>query len=250
MAITGRGSYPLASTWFRKKLKSSLSPLAKVVYTDDTDSTEVTIFNDWFFQASSPSTTYTLTAQSGVYNVTGQSINLYRNRSLSLSSGLYTLVGQSATVWHHRVLVAQGGNYSYTGQSVDITYIPSSAVYTLTVQSGTYTLSGQSAVISRHRYLSASSGSYLITGQDVSIFKHRLLSASSGTYTFTGQSAVITWSMVGGAVWPVPSQVLLGTVYGPTGSEYTGTLDVLGIKYDISTGQLVKPINDKVVMTL
>jgi hypothetical protein len=28
----------------------------------------------------------------------------------------------------------------------------------------------------------------------------------------------------GGAVWPSPSQVALGIVYGPTGTEYTGTL--------------------------
>ena len=214
MAVTGKGSYPLNSTWFRKKLRGSLSPIAKTIYVSDTDTTESTIFTDWFFQASGPVTAYTLTAQSGVYNVTGQSINLYRNRSLTASAGTYGLSGQSITVLHNRVLVAQGGIYSYTGQSVDITYVPSSAVYTLTAQSGTYTLSGQSAVISRHRYLSASSGSYLITGQDVSIFKHRLLSASSGTYTLTGQPAVITWSTVGGAVWPLPSQVLFGTVYG------------------------------------
>lgn len=215
----------------------------------DANGIAVSSISSAFWEAAS-NTTYTLTAQSGIYNVTGQSINLYRNRSLSLSSGLYTLVGQSATVLHHRVLVAQGGNYSYTGQSVDITYIPSSAVYTLTAQSGTYTLSGQSAVISRHRYLDASSGSYLITGQDVSIFKHRLLSASAGSYSLIGQAVVITWSTAGGAVWPLPSQVLLGTTYGPTGSEYTGTLDVFGVKYDITTGQLIKPINDKVVMTL
>lgn len=28
----------------------------------------------------------------------------------------------------------------------------------------------------------------------------------------------------GGPVWPLPSQVLAGITYGPTGADYTGTL--------------------------
>ena len=28
----------------------------------------------------------------------------------------------------------------------------------------------------------------------------------------------------GGEVWPDPSQVAIGVTYGPTGSEYTGTM--------------------------
>jgi hypothetical protein len=40
-------------------------------------------------------------------------------------------------------------------------------------------------------------------------------------------------------------------VYGP-GGIYTGTADVVtkDVKIDITTGMLVKPITDKVVMTL
>ena len=39
-----------------------------------------------------------------------------------------------------------------------------------------------------------------------------------------------TDASVGGPIWPLPTQVLLGVVYGPTGTEYTGTLSGGGSK--------------------
>lgn len=201
----------------------------------------------WEVQSSN---TYTLVAQGGSYSINGQQISILHHKSLTANGGVYLLTGSNVSILRHRNLTAQSGVYTYTGQSVNITYIPSATVYTLTALSGTYTLSGQMATLLKHKYLIAGSGAYSVIGQDVTILHHRQLNVSSGSYTLNGRPATITWSSVGGAVWPLPSQVLLGTVYGPTGSEYTGTLDVLGVKYDISTGQLVKPINDKVVMTL
>jgi hypothetical protein len=51
-------------------------------------------------------------------------------------------------------------------------------------------------------------------------------------------------------LYPLPSQVLLGVVYGP-GGIYTGTLAAYddSIKLDIATQRLVKVINSKVVIS-
>lgn len=56
----------------------------------------------------------------------------------------------------------------------------------------------------------------------------------------------------GSGVYPPPYQVLLGVNYGPTGVEYTGTLEVFDktLKYNISEGTFVKPLTNKVVMSL
>jgi hypothetical protein len=50
--------------------------------------------------------------------------------------------------------------------------------------------------------------------------------------------------------FPDPSNVKLGVVYGPTGTEYTGTLDIFGVKLNITTGDLVKPIGSKIVINI
>lgn len=125
------------------------------------------------------------------------------------------------------------------------------AVYTLTCQSGSYTVSGQSANILRHRNLSANSGSYSVNGQSVSILRHRRLTANAGAYVLNGQPVSIVWTPSAGVVWPSPSTVLLGIPYGPTGTEYTGTLD-LGKKFrlDISTGGVVMILDGKKVISV
>lgn len=170
--------------------------------------------------------------------------------TLTAQGGSYSFDGNSATLLKSKVLVAQGGTYNYSGQDVVITFSAGATVYTLTAQGGSYNLTGSSTTILKSKLLTASGGTYSTTGQSASIYKSKLITASGGVYNYTGSNAVITYATVGGAVWPLESQVLLGITYGPTGSEYVGTLDVLGIKYDIATGNLVKPINSKVVMTL
>lgn len=174
------------------------------------------------------STVYTLTAQQGSYTVTGTDSTISRNRYLNCSPALYTVSGQSADISRHRMLSAIAGSYSVTGQSVTITYISSGTVYTLACVSGNYS----------------------VTGQDVAILRHRNLAASVGQYSINGQSISITYTPIGGVYWPTPDQVLLGVYYGPNGNDYVGTLDIYGLKYDITSGKLVKPLNDKVVMTL
>lgn len=53
-----------------------------------------------------------------------------------------------------------------------------------------------------------------------------------------------------GIYWPDPSEVLAGVAYGPNGDDYVGTLDVKSLRYDINTGELVKPLFGRNVMSL
>lgn len=196
------------------------------------------------------SNAYTITAQGGNYSLTGSPANIFRNRVLTSQGGSYTISGQDIVItWTGTAtaynLICQGGSYSLTGSSVNVF-----RNRTLSATGGVYTSIGSSATISKSKVIVAQGGSYSLNGQSITLSRNRLLVVNGGSYSITGNTATITWATAGGAVWPSPSLVLLGTVYGPTGSEYTGTLDLFGIKYDITTGQLVKPINDKVVMTL
>lgn len=190
-------------------------------------------------------TNYTLTALGGAYTLTGGTALLARNRVLVSSGGSYSYSGSSASIARNRVLTSSGGSYSYTGSSASLLR----SKY-LSATGGVYSVTGATANIFKSKRLVASGGSYVYTGNTITLKRSKYLNVSGGSYSLVGSSANITWGSVGGAVWPPVHLVLLGTVYGPTGTEYTGTLDVNGIKYDITTGQLVKPINDKVVMSI
>lgn len=212
-----------------------------------------------------------LTASGGSYNITGGTAALLRSKRLVASGGSYSVTGGSAVITKSKLLIASGGVYNVTGANVVITYGAGLAAYTLTAQGGTYNLTGASATISRNKkltasggsytvtggtatllrskYLVASGGSYSITGQSANLYRNRVLTAVGGTYTITGSSVNISWASVGG--YPAPQYVLLGVTYGP-GNIYVGTMDAVdkSIKFDIITGALVKPINNKVVMSL
>ena len=88
---------------------------------------------------------------------------------------------------------------------------------------------------------------WVTRSDDVNLIHNRQLNTDSGTYVISGQSAIMG---IVALSWPDPDQVLLGVQYGPTGTEYTGTLDMYGIKLDIATGSLVKPLTSKVVLSL
>ena len=213
-----------------------------------------------------------LSGTGGSYTLTGGQAVVSRNRKLVASGGIYNYTGQSITITHTSTsnaytLTAQGGSYTLSGGTALV--LKSKRI---TSVGGVYTLTGSDAVVSKSKYLTATSGTYLLTGGTATVLKSKVLISTGGVYSYTGSSTVIkkskylsalggSYSLVGssvvlvhggigGIVWPPTHLVVLGTVYGPTGSEYTGTLDVNGIKYDITTGQLVKPINDKVVMSI
>ena len=114
--------------------------------------------------------TYTLTADSGSFALTGQAAGLALNRVLSAASGSFALTGQAAGLAVNRTLSAASGSYSLTGQNATLTYTPTStATYTLAAASGSFAVSGQDVVLAYNRVLSAANGSYLLTGQNATL---------------------------------------------------------------------------------
>lgn len=114
--------------------------------------------------------TYTLTADSGSFALTGQATGLALNRVLSAASGSFALTGQAAGLAVNRTLSAASGSYSLTGQNATLTYTPTStATYTLAAASGSFAVSGQDVVLAYNRVLSAANGSYLLTGQNATL---------------------------------------------------------------------------------
>jgi hypothetical protein len=74
------------------------------------------------------------------------------------------------------------------------------------------------------------------------------LIAAGGQYAINGANINITHA----TLYPLPEYVLEGIPYGP-GGIYTGTLKAIspdGLKYDVETGEFVKILNDRLVMTV
>lgn len=206
---------------------------------------------------------YTLTGLGGSYSLTGQSVSINRNRSLSANGGNYSLTGNSAGIFLNRTLTAIGGVYNITGNSVDITYTASSisakvswvqfsipeagTQYTLTAQGGSYTLSGSSIDILRNKNLIISGGSYSITGASSSILKSKLISSSGGEYVVTGSPTIINRNrnlLAQGGVYNYTGQQV-NFVYAPNGTVYT--LTAQSGSYTLS-GSVVTLLRSKLIV--
>lgn len=92
-------------------------------------------------------TNYSISAQQGIYSLTGQSAILLRTKLITANNGIYALTGQSITLVRSRLLTATNGVYSLTGNSATITYTPVAISYTITALNGVYSVSGRTADI-------------------------------------------------------------------------------------------------------
>lgn len=168
--------------------------------------------------------------------------------SLTADSGSYALTGQSVGLLASRTLAAGQGSYALTGQDVALLRL-----YTLTAAQGSYSLSGQAVALTVSRLLAAGQGSYALTGQAVGLLASRVLAAGQGSYALTGQAVGLvytplgsysliadagSYSLTGQAVGLLASRVLaaeagsyglsgqdVGLVYTPAGAIYTLTAE-------------------------
>jgi hypothetical protein len=162
-----------------------------------------------------------LEANAGSYAVNGQTANLVRTHILSANSGAYSISGQTAVLSVLKELSPAAGAYSIAGQSADLSYARS-----LSASFGAYNISGQVADLQATRLLFAGAGNYAITGQDAFLTQDRSMSAEAGAYAINGQPAALNTIVL----YPRPSDVREGVVYGPDGI-YTGTLVVRNAIY-------------------
>jgi hypothetical protein len=137
--------------------------------------------------------TYTLTAVTGTFTLTGQSANLVVSRKLAAATGSFLLTGQAANLVVSRKLVAATGSFALTGQAANLVvsrkltaatgvfaftgnaanlvYTPvSSATYTLTAQTGTFNLTGQAVSFKVSRKLVAETVAYVLTGNAANFY--------------------------------------------------------------------------------
>ncbi len=136
--------------------------------------------------------TYTLTASSGGFTLTGVANSLLAARLLSSSTGSFSLTGNAASLLYNRALVAEVGTFSLTGNSVNLlfnrvlqgntgsftltgnaanlVYTPAGVTYTLTAERGTFNLDGQIASLLANRVLSAEVGDFNLVGNNTGLY--------------------------------------------------------------------------------
>lgn len=109
--------------------------------------------------------------------------------TLTAASGSFTLTGVAVGLKVSRVMAAGSGSFSLTGQNVNLVYSPiSGPTYTLTANVGTFTLTGIATGLRVARKLPVTTGTFTLTGNAVGLAATRKLSAEPGSFTLTGYS--------------------------------------------------------------
>jgi hypothetical protein len=78
-----------------------------------------------------PSGGYVISANNGVYAITGQNATINKSRLLTSDFGIYTVTGQSATIIKSRLLLGNFGIYTVTGEQAAIVVGGSPIVVTI-----------------------------------------------------------------------------------------------------------------------
>ena len=139
-----------------------------------------------------------LAADTQSYTLTGQTTGLAFNRTLAAASGSFALTGQDAGLAFNRVLSAANGSYALDGQDVTLTYTPiSGATYTLGAASGSFALTGQDTGLAFNRVLTADTQSYSLSGDVAGLAFNRVLAADTVSYALTGQDVTLTYTSNG-----------------------------------------------------
>jgi hypothetical protein len=105
---------------------------------------------------------YVLTAEAGVFSLSGQDAALRLARRLVAEPGVFTLAGQDAALLLARRLVAEAGAFSLAGQDVALLL-----ARRLVAEAGAFGLEGQDAALLLSRRLVAEAGVFSLAGQDV-----------------------------------------------------------------------------------
>ena len=147
---------------------------------DDGSPASVILNNEFFEFVNS----YSLTAESGSFTVTGQAAGLISNRILVAEEATVAVSGQAANMTAGRLLSAENASFSLTGQEAQ--FIKG---FTLVADVGNFTVIGQAANLIIARVVQANTGNVTVTGQDAGVRASRVLYSDFGSVTVTGQDA-------------------------------------------------------------
>jgi hypothetical protein len=191
---------------------------------------------------------YTLTAESGTYSVSGQDAALRfgipwgpaslphigsvlpagaAQYTLTAEYGSYSVTGHDASSSRNYVVAANFGEYVVSGQAgilqasgahsenpaplphLGLLLGPDTTAYTLVADPGFYNLIGSDALADFE--VTAEQGSYTVTGQDADLRKATILTAESGTYSLSGQDVAFS---IGGTNRVMPADTSTYTITG------------------------------------
>ncbi len=111
--------------------------------------------------------TYTLTAATGAFNLTGNDTSLLSNKLLQADSVSFNLTGNDTGLLSNKVLSADSGAFNLTGNDALLVYTPITGdTYTLTAEAGAFNLTGNNAGLLSNKVLSAETGIFNLTGND------------------------------------------------------------------------------------
>lgn len=211
-----------------------------------------------------------LQSLAGSYAYTGVVATLSYPRGISCNAGTYSYTGTDAVLTVSHTLGCVTGAYAYTGVDAVLTYAAGTpgTVFTLACDGGSYGLTGISVSVNWERRLICVDSSYTYAGSDAVLdyiagptIIDYLLTCQGGAYAVSSNYIVDGYVITGYYTdsasllyfprqgYPDPATVLSGTLYGPTGVEYTGTYSD-SIRINLNTGELMKPIGRKLALPL
>jgi hypothetical protein len=136
-------------------------------------------------------TSFSVTANTGSYAVTGSNANLLYGRKLIANTGFYAVTGFNANLLYGRKFSAETGVYAITGFDANLFYNRK-----LISDTGSYAITGFAATLTKTTAggysINAESGTYALTGFSANLLTTRLLLAAPGSYAVTGFNATLT----------------------------------------------------------
>jgi hypothetical protein len=135
--------------------------------------------------------TYTITAESGSFSLTGIAANLTASRRLTADTASFSLAGQDAGLIASRRLTADAASF---------------------------TLTGNDASLLTSRRITADAASFALTGIDAGLFASRVIAAAVGEFVLTGNDATLDYS---GAVGPTYTLTAVSGSFALTGNDLT-----------------------------
>ena len=149
------------------------------------------------------STSYTLTADTGSYSLTGQISNLKAGYKMIADTGSYTLTGISVLFKRGYGIIAETGQYILSGINTGL-----KQALKLTAGTGNYSLSGIGAGLKAGYKIVASVGQYTLSGISAGLLTGYKLIAETGSYTLSGVAS--TLKLTSKLVASVGSYILTG----------------------------------------
>lgn len=160
------------------------------------------------FFTSAGGATYSLTAESGGFSLTGNASGLTASRKLLAEQGSFVLTGANAGLAYGRTVIADTGAFTLTGNATGLaankklaadqgsfiltgadatlTYNPASSTYSMSAGTGAFVLTGANAGLAVSRKISADQGSFTLTGGNTGLARWFTLTASQGSIALTG----------------------------------------------------------------